>query len=166
MDALGFAKTTLATMIFPCAQLTGEEMLQVLGEGPCVAVCKALYDAANAGAAAGGLAERRTGVEIAHVNEKKEFRGARGLTNARQMMADGLTKPQVRQQLVEKLRRMTHALKYDPHFMAGKKGNATERKEPEQQLEDVAHDFDEANYLNDDSVPEFHREAPQGRRQR
>ncbi|CAK0838168.1 unnamed protein product, partial [Prorocentrum cordatum] len=131
VDALEFAKTMLTTMLFPTMQLTGTEMLKVLGRRPCITDCKALYDVANSQAAAKGLTERRTGIEILQVNEKmREFGGVWRWTNTPQQMADGLTK-QVRQQFVEKLRRMTHALKYDATFTASKKANQAEDAEGE-----------------------------------
>ncbi|CAK0840096.1 unnamed protein product [Prorocentrum cordatum] len=156
VGALEFAKTMLTTMLYPNMQLTGPDMLQVLGRSPCITYCKALYDAANSQAPAGGLTERRTGVEIMRVNEKmKEFGGVWRWTNTHQQMADGLTKLQVRQQFVEKLRRMTHALKYDARFTAGKKVSQQERDKNEQGLNDAAADFDEANAVDQtpDEVP-------------
>ncbi|CAK0910898.1 unnamed protein product, partial [Prorocentrum cordatum] len=144
VDALELAKTMLTTMLYPNMQLTGPDMLQVLGRSPCITDCKALYDAANSQAPAGGLTERRTGIEIMQVNEKmKEFGGVWRWTNTHQQMADGLTKLQVRQQFVEKLRRMTHALKYDATFTAGQKVSQQERDKNEQELNDAAADFDE-----------------------
>ncbi|CAK0861054.1 unnamed protein product [Prorocentrum cordatum] len=156
VDALEFAKTMLTTMLYPNMQLTGPDMLQVLGRSPCITDCKALYDAAISQAPAGGLTERRTGIEIMQVNEKmKEFGGVWRWTNTHQQMADGLTKLQVRQQFVEKLRRMTHALKYDATFTAGKKVSQQERNKNEQELNDAAADFDEANAVDQtpDEVP-------------
>ncbi|CAK0874691.1 unnamed protein product, partial [Prorocentrum cordatum] len=70
VGALEFAKTMLTTMLYPNQQLAGKGMLQVLGRSPCIADCKALYDAANSQAPAGGLTERRTGIEIMQVSEK------------------------------------------------------------------------------------------------
>ncbi|CAK0827016.1 unnamed protein product [Prorocentrum cordatum] len=156
VDALELAKTMLTTMLYPNMQLTGPDMLQVLGRSPCITDCKALYDAANSQAPAGGLTERRTGIEIMQVNEKmKEFGGVWRWTNTHQQMADGLTKLQVRQQFVEKLRRMTHALKYDATFTAGKRVSQQERDKNEQELNDAAADFDEANAVDQtpDEVP-------------
>ena len=151
VDALEFAKTMLTTMLFPNMQLTGAEMLQVLGRSPCITDCKALYDAANSQAAAGGLTERRTGIEIMQVNEKmRDFGGVWRWTNTNQQMADGLTKLGVRQPFVEKLRRMTHALKYDPTCTAGKQLNAQEKQKIERELDDAPQDFDEANAAVED----------------
>ncbi|CAK0893704.1 unnamed protein product, partial [Prorocentrum cordatum] len=148
VDALEFAKTMLTTMLFPTMQLTGTEMLKVLGRNPCITDCKALHDAANSQAAAGNLTERRTGIEIWQINEKmREFGGVWRWTNTHQQMADGLTKLQVRQQFVEKLKRKTHALKYAATLTPGKKVSQKERAQAEKELDEAA--ADEANQAED-----------------
>ncbi|CAK0898077.1 unnamed protein product [Prorocentrum cordatum] len=127
VEALEFAKTMLTTMLFPTMQLTGTQMLQILGRRPCMTDCKALFDAANSQAATGGLTERRTGIEILQVNEKMR----------------------VRQQFLEKLRRMTQVLKYDATFTAGKKISQKERAQADREQDEAAADFDEANQAED-----------------
>ena len=64
-------------------------------------------------------------------------------------MADGLAKLQVRQKIVEKLKRMTRALKYDATFTAGKKIGQEDTVKAEKDLDEGAADFDEANAEED-----------------
>eukprot|EP00959_Pyramimonas_sp_CCMP1952_P186451 3899010-Pyramimonas_sp.AAC.1 len=65
----------------------------------------------------------------------------------------------VRQQFVERPRRMTRALKYDATFRAGRKVSQKERDQSEQELNDAAADFDEANAVDQLQEGEPEREA-------
>ena len=60
-------------------------------------------------------------------------------------MADGMTKLAVRQSFADKLRRGVHALKYDETFTAGKKLTKAQKAKFENEMNEAAQDFEEAN---------------------
>ena len=122
IDMLEWTKVFLASILWPSIDLSADSTMHKLGVSPVITDSKGLFDASRSASSGLGISEKRTAIEVKIINERMDAScGYWAWTSAAQQVADGLTKVSSRQAPADLLRRGTHALKYDPNFVAGKK---------------------------------------------
>ena len=136
IDMLEWSKVFLSRMIWPFIDIAADSTMHAIGHSPVITDSKGLFDASRSASSGLGIAEKRAAIEVKIINERMAASHSYwAWTSAAQQIADGLTKTSSRQSLADLLRRGTHALKYGPNFIAGKKQTAEDKRRHEAELD-------------------------------
>ena len=150
VDMLEWTKIFWTLMTHPYMSPDDPATAVLYGKSPVITDARALYDAGKSRSAGLGISEKRTAIEVSIISERMQAIWAEWWwTNNTQMLADGLTKKASRQQFADALRRGTHALKFDPDLVAGKKQTSKMLQERSEELERAAEQHGTSSQVHD-----------------